>query len=842
MAKKNTYRLLSILLLLSICLQGRCFAQQQHSFTEYLQNGDTAEVLLCQPNDVVTFNRIPYYFDDHSAYDAWAIVQSNSALNIYTTNQLNVIYTGNGYITIRDGNNVLIDSTSNYSNNVIQNCSPPVLIHIHIDSNVFPGNAKVEVRENTNTLNCESNIQNITLDNLGGDSVDVVFQTLEDTVLVSLDDGPWMPVATPMFYGHTVLHDLPCGSHSITLTTLADSGSHCCRYTKTFFSEACPPTSNCFEATDLHAKHVTCTYGNIFETEENYGAVDKGNYSSNGRHTVMRDTAFYDPMISSNPPLLRTVCEGCDSTVRLGNSGVGAEWEAVNYAITIDTLVNAILILKYAAVLQNPNHSAYDQPRFAFDLFDQDMQPAGNTCAHADFAASSSLGWNSYNDFVWKDWTTVGFDLTEYHGQTLNLRFRTNDCLMGAHFGYAYFTTQCSTRNIKALHCGVVDSNTFSAPGGFLYEWVDSAGHLVSTERTITLPSDGKVYLCHLTSKEDSACTFTLGIYAGTRLPKAAGKVEQIRTDDCQTYEVSFQNGDFITADGVTQVPYGYRCDEVTWYFGDGDSAMGINPTHTYHAPGTYTVVIKASLNDDECTDTAHLTVELPTFFDKEEVLNACNSLRWRDGVLYTNDTIGPTFLETSPAHCDTLYILNLNIHNTPEVGIKLLPEKLTYENLTLHAYDITEGEHSRTWSIVHADGDSLHLPDTATHLVYTADVGDDSTRVVLAVDNGVCLDTATGCIYLVRADFFAPNVFTPGLPDNNRFVIPCIGIHQLSLTIFSRTGLLVFSTDHPEEGWDGTRKGVPCMQGAYVWHLTYTSDITPERIQTAVGTVTLVR
>jgi hypothetical protein len=31
-------------------------------------------------------------------------------------------------------------------------------------------------------------------------------------------------------------------------------------------------------------------------------------------------------------------------------------------------------------------------------------------------------------------------------------------------------------------------------------------------------------------------------------------------------------------------------------------------------------------------------------------------------------------------------------------------------------------------------------------------------------------------------------------------------------------------------------------MQGAYVWHLTYTSDITPERIQTAVGTVTLVR
>ena len=66
--------------------------------------------------------------------------------------------------------------------------------------------------------------------------------------------------------------------------------------------------------------------------------------------------------------------------------------------------------------------------------------------------------------------------------------------------------------------------------------------------------------------------------------------------------------------------------------------------------------------------------------------------------------------------------------------------------------------------------------------------------------------------------------------------------MRQLSLSIFNRQGLLVYTTDHPEEGWDGTHEGEPCMQGAYVWHLTYTTDITPERTQSAIGTITLLR
>ncbi len=963
MSKKNTYRLLSILLLL--CLHGKAFGQRLDLGFDF-SNGDTFEVQLCRTDDVVTFSGPQFLNTSHETYDAWAIVRANGIMQITVDNAMSAM-SGGKYITVRNANG-LLDSSTNSAITVLQDINTPVLIHIHIDSNkMVPGTSTIVARMTSD--HCLSEIPNIVTHNMDGDSIIVDYMSYDSAVLINLNDGPWRQLVFDSWpNGSTILHGVECHRYNtITFASVIDSSNHCCRYNYTFFPTTCSSAHGCIKATDLNADYVSCIASGSFSLVP-------------GRHTVMHDTTLYDPQIE----WLRTVCEGCDSTVRLGNSNAGAEWEAINYAVNIDTMSNAILILKYAAVLQNPDHVPSNQPRFSFDLLDLSMQPVGSACAHADFIASDSMGWAQYNYIMWKDWTTVGFDLSEFHGQTLNLYFKTRDCAQGGHFGYAYFTTQCATRQIIAQECGIVDTNTFTAPEGFNYQWTDSLGNTISTSRTITVPSDGGIYHCQITSTEDAACSFTLGTYAGVRLPKAAGSVEQVHTNDCRNYDVSFKSESFVTSDGINPVPYGYRCDEETWYFGDGTSATGFNPTHSYADTGTYEVMIIASLCDGQCVDTGYLTIHLtPIQIEQEVRINACDSLRWRDGVLYTADTLGPTLLITGPTHCDSLLTLNLRINHTShnsllfdticygqsilwqstlindtslpdqilhlilrdtlrtvqgcdssvglnllrwpktdfsvnatahcedyfytlsvnytadslllfmqddtgavmlrqddtlsftvdsataylftagytdslfcmadttlilrpisilKAALKLTPEKLTYENLTLHAYDITGGEHSRSWSIVHADGDSVRLTENEAYLVYNADVDDDSTRVVLAVDNGVCLDTATGCIYLVRADFFAPNVFTPGLADNNRFVIPGIGIRPLSLSIFNRMGLLVFSTDHPEEGWDGTHEGVPCMQGAYVWHLTYTSDITPERIQTAVGTVTLVR
>ncbi|MBR5092417.1 MAG: gliding motility-associated C-terminal domain-containing protein [Bacteroidales bacterium] len=1015
---------------LLLLVQGSLLAQQI-GLNYNLVNGDTIEVQLCRTGDNVVFSG-PRFGSTHAPFDGWAVVRGNGVAVVAVNNEMSAM-PGGRYITVRNEAG-MIDSSTTSEQADFYDILTPIIIHVHVDEDrIISGDSFIDIFLLSDS--CLSSIWGIETHNMVGDSVLLTFSCTNDSVLVNPGDGNQTPILLDRWPAEVVLHDVDCYyDNTVTLSTVVDSGNHCCWYSHSFRNITCLPAYGCFDATALTASYTSCLYGQFYEPEH-YGIV-------NGRHTLMYDTTQYDATLGGN--LLRTVCPGCDYTIRLGNSSVGAEWEAVNYAVTVDTTISAILILKYAAVLENPNHNATAQPRFSFDLLDLDMQPVNNPCAHAEFVSNANMGWNSLdnqNIVMWKDWTTIGFDLSAYHGQTLNLRLKTSDCTQGAHFGYAYYTTRCASRTITALECGVTDSNTFSAPEGFNYEWFNSAWNLVSTSRSITVPSNGGVYRCRVSSIEDPSCNFELGTYAGVRLPKAAGSVEYIHPEHCRLYEVGFKNESFISSDGIHPVPYGGMCDEVIWHFGDGDSAIGVNPTHIYTDTGTYDVTIIAILGGGQCTDTAHLTVRMPTFFDYDEMLAACDSLRWRDSVLYIADTHDVTYLSVSPSGCDTLFTLKLNIHHSsygnmhydsichhqpylwndtlltmppdsthlllldtlssrfgcdssvivhltswpdyvadlerdtvcygqsytwgnltindtnqpqtllcialrdtmatthgcdsivgldlcrwpkmdfgitalpncsgsyytlsvdhlhndlhlfmyegngtqralaqddtltitadsltafhfiagytdslfcqadttlmmlpfsvPTAALKLTPQLLTYENITLHAYDITEGAHSRRWCIVHADGDSLALPDTAAHLVYAADVGDDSTRVVLAVSDGVCTDTAKGCIYLVRADFFAPNVFTPGQADNNRFVITGTSMRQLSLSIFNRQGLLVYTTEHPEEGWDGTHEGEPCMQGAYVWHLTYTTDITPERTQSAIGTITLLR
>ena len=66
------------------------------------------------------------------------------------------------------------------------------------------------------------------------------------------------------------------------------------------------------------------------------------------------------------------------------------------------------------------------------------------------------------------------------------------------------------------------------------------------------------------------------------------------------------------------------------------------------------------------------------------------------------------------------------------------------------------------------------------------------------------------------------PNVFTPnGDGDNDLFVINSNGIVPLEITIFSRTGAMVFSTKSPIVVWDGRNtSGSELSEGVYYYIL----------------------
>ena len=49
----------------------------------------------------------------------------------------------------------------------------------------------------------------------------------------------------------------------------------------------------------------------------------------------------------------------------------------------------------------------------------------------------------------------------------------------------------------------------------------------------------------------------------------------------------------------------------LAWAFGDGGTATGANASHTFAAPGTYTVALTAT-DDDGGSGSAQITVAVP--------------------------------------------------------------------------------------------------------------------------------------------------------------------------------------------------------------------------------------
>lgn len=103
----------------------------------------------------------------------------------------------------------------------------------------------------------------------------------------------------------------------------------------------------------------------------------------------------------------------------------------------------------------------------------------------------------------------------------------------------------------------------------------------------------------------------------------------------------------------------------------------------------------------------------------------------------------------------------------------------------------------------------------------------------VVAVSNtdsmGVTFSSqsATSCTDLTT-DIFIPNAFTPNGDGVNDLFLPYFAFEpiQFKMIIYNRSGGVIFESDNPQEGWNGTFKdGVKAPEGVYVYFITYTSS-----------------
>jgi gliding motility-associated-like protein len=334
----------------------------------------------------------------------------------------------------------------------------------------------------------------------------------------------------------------------------------------------------------------------------------------NGRHTIIT-TSTPDPFTCGNVLTLPPNEKTC---VRLGNGGIGpwgngVVWQRdyLNYTFNI-TLSNALLIYKYAVVLQDPgpnHHEKALRPRFIVSIRDGAGNLIDPVCGvKEDFADSTVSGYRncseadaaklggkaeSEGDIVYRAWTTVGVDLRGFIGQNVTIGFETWDCGLGGHFGYAYLMARCDSLGIIAAACSSNGAVRLTAPDGFAYKW--SPGGQTTKTIDIVGAKPGDVATVELTTVSGCKTSISTKIYPMFTKANYTESADSV----CINTPINFVDSSYsIYTNDNSKVPI----VDWHWNFGDGSSATTPNATHAYKKEGTYKVVLRV-INKNGCLD-----------------------------------------------------------------------------------------------------------------------------------------------------------------------------------------------------------------------------------------------
>ncbi len=227
------------------------------------------------------------------------------------------------------------------------------------------------------------------------------------------------------------------------------------------------------------------------------GSFDHGIHTEEkryGRHTLMTDTAATDPFTDGQ---IKVVAPGSNMSYRLGNSRVRAQAERISYTMEV-TPETSLFVYQYAVVMEDPSHEPWEQPKFEITVTNQG-EVFDEKCGYYKVVSAEHIpGFVSLGNIRYKDWTSVGIDLSPYMGQTVTIQFTTFDCQRGAHFGYSYFNAFYSKLELKVKFCEGDEFAEIIAPPGFEYKWQPTG----ETTRSIKVNSKDifKSYTCTITS------------------------------------------------------------------------------------------------------------------------------------------------------------------------------------------------------------------------------------------------------------------------------------------------------------------------------------------------------
>lgn len=426
----------------------------------------------------------------------------------------------------------------------------------------------------------------------------------------------------------------------------------------------------------LDINDANCYYGKADNPFKTPGKIDEGFESDISRHTIHYNSYETDPRTGG---ILKTVSDHDIASVRLGNWKNNAEGEGIIYDFEIEEGETQVLLVHYAVVLEDPNHDMEDQPRFYLEITDEYGNPIDEYgCGKADFSAGYNTGddWSVYTptgdnptDVLYRDWSTIGINMSEYAGRRLKIRLATYDCKGGEHYGYAYFALSCTDGKLLGLSCGKSPASAFKAPDGFNYRWyrLSDPGQILSNDQTYSINAlDTAMYACDVIQILNPNCYYTVYAKATPRYPVAEATYSAT-VKDCQNV-VEFSDSSnviYMDDDGTVIISPDEMCDSVTWDFGDGTYSSEWSPVHIFPTSGgVFTVRQKAFLA--ECDSITEYRIELPDLMYNPDTIYAyiCQGESYpheKYGDLYISGNYNDTVV-SEVTGCDSVSVLNLTV------------------------------------------------------------------------------------------------------------------------------------------------------------------------------------
>jgi gliding motility-associated-like protein len=304
--------------------------------------------------------------------------------------------------------------------------------------------------------------------------------------------------------------------------------------------------------------------------------------------------------------------------------------------------------------------------------------------------------------------------------------------------------------------------------------------------------------------------------------------------------------------DNLSVAPPGkpFTAGDFTWDFGDNTPRVTTGPgpvTHTFAAPGTYTV--KLILNDtaycngpDSISRVLRIApnvearfetppdgcVPYTAVFTNTSIAGQTFIWDFGDGSTFTGANPPPKLyaatgtytvqlIAIDPATCngaDTV-TQTITVHPIPVAGFTYSPNP-GKENTPTSFTNTSTDAVRYFWDF--GDGDTSNLVNP----VHQYNVTGTFNACLVAFNQFGCADTVCQDVTTIVVPLLdVPNAFTPnGDGINDKVFVRGFGIAKMDWKIYNRWGQLVFQSASPSIGWDGRFKGTLQAMDAYGYSL----------------------